>query len=205
MKFSKSISGFASILTLAALTVIPMSGAFAADKYVLDTPHTSAGFGVKHMVISTVKGGFADVAGFILYDEKDISKSSVEVTIKTASINTNNEKRDDHLRSPDFFDAEKYPDITFKSKAINKTDDGLVLSGILTIRDISNEVAFPFEITGKLTDPWGNERIGAEATLKIDRRDYGLTWSKALETGGLVVGNDVKIELHVEAVFEKIE
>ena len=203
MKFSKSIRRFACILTLASLTVIPMSGALAADKYVLDASHTSAGFAVKHMVISTVKGGFADVAGFILYDEKDITNSSVEVTIKTASINTNNEKRDNHLRSSDFFDAEKYPDITFKSKAINKTDDGFELMGILTIKDISKEVAFPFEITGKLTDPWGSVRIGAEATLKIGRQDYGLTWSKALETGGLVVGNDIKIELSVEAVLEK--
>jgi polyisoprenoid-binding protein YceI len=155
------------------------------------------------MVISNVKGGFADVAGVIMYDESDVAKSSVEVTIKTASVNTNNEKRDEHLRSPDFFDADKYPDITFKSKAINKTDDGLALVGILTIKGISKEVTFPFEITGKLTDPWGSVRIGAEAKLKINRQDFGLTWNKALETGGLVVGNDVKIELNVEAVLEQ--
>jgi polyisoprenoid-binding protein YceI len=203
MKLTNCIRNFACILTLLSLMLIPASEAFSADKYVLDAAHTSAGFAVRHMVISNVKGGFADVAGVIMYDESDVAKSSVEVTIKTASVNTNNEKRDEHLRSPDFFDADKYPDITFKSKAINKTDDGLALVGILTIKGISKEVTFPFEITGKLTDPWGSVRIGAEAKLKINRQDFGLTWNKALETGGLVVGNDVKIELNVEAVLEQ--
>ncbi|MFH1755027.1 MAG: YceI family protein, partial [Candidatus Latescibacterota bacterium] len=110
MKLSNSISRFAFFFTLASLSLLPASGAFSADKYVLDASHTSAGFAVRHMVISNVKGSFADVAGVILYDEKDITRSTVKVTIKTASINTNNEKRDDHLRSPDFFDAEKFPE-----------------------------------------------------------------------------------------------
>jgi polyisoprenoid-binding protein YceI len=203
MKGSTYFGRFISIFALAILTLIPASSAFAADKYMIDASHTSTDFSVKHMVIANVKGGFADISGVIMYDEKDVSKSSVEVTIKTASINTNNEKRDDHLRSADFFDVEKHPDITFKSKSVNKTDDGMVMVGTLTIKGISKEVSIPFEISGKVTDPWGSSRIGAEGKLKIDRRDYGLTWSKALETGGLVVGNDIKIELNVEAVMEK--
>ncbi len=203
MKLSNSIRRFASIITLASLTLLPASAAFSADKYAIDASHTSTDFSVKHMVIANVKGGFADISGVIMYDEKDVTKSSVDVTIKAASISTNNEKRDEHLRSADFFDAEKYPNITFKSKSINKTEDGLMMVGTLTIRDTSKEVSIPFEITGQLKDPWGNMRIGAEGKLKIDRRDYGLTWNKALETGGVLVGNDIKIELNVEAVMEK--
>jgi polyisoprenoid-binding protein YceI len=170
---------------------------------VIDASHTSTEFSVKHMVITNVKGGFADISGVIMYDEKDVSKSSVDVTIKTASISTNNDKRDDHLRSADFFDAENYPDITFKSKSVSKTDAGMLMTGTLTIKDTSKEVTIPFEITGKVTDPWGSSRIGAEGKLTIDRREYGLTWNKALETGGLVVGNDIKIELNVQAIMEK--
>jgi polyisoprenoid-binding protein YceI len=202
MKFSNFTSRFACVIALAAVTLIPAS-TFAADKYAIDASHTSTDFSVKHMVITNVKGGFADISGVIMYDENDVAKSSVDVTIKTASINTNNEKRDDHLRSADFFDAEKHPDITFKSKSVSKTDEGMIMVGTLTIKGTSKEVSIPFEITGKVDDPWGSTRIGAEGNLTIDRRDYGLTWNKALETGGLVVGNDIKIELNVEAVMEK--
>jgi polyisoprenoid-binding protein YceI len=203
MNVSASVRKPAFVVIPALLTLLPISAAFSADKYVMDPAHTSAEFSVRHMVISNVKGGFADIAGVIMYDEKDITKSSVEVTIKAASITTNNEKRDTHLRSPDFLDVEKYPDITFKSKAVNKTADGLELAGTLTIRGISKEVAFPFEITGKLTDLMGSVRIGAHATLVIDRGDFGLTWNKTLETGGLLVGNEVNIDLNVEAVLQK--
>ncbi|NIM18860.1 MAG: polyisoprenoid-binding protein [Candidatus Latescibacteria bacterium] len=177
-----------------------MSAALAADKYVIDASHTSTEFSVRHLVISNVKGNFSDISGVIMYDENDATKSSVDVTIKVASINTNNEKRDDHLRSLEFFDAEKYPEITFKSKKIEKTDDGLKLVGTLTIRGVSKEVAFPFELTGKITDPWKNVRIGAEANLKINRQDFGVSWNNVMEGGGLVVGNDVKITINLEAV-----
>jgi polyisoprenoid-binding protein YceI len=189
-----------TIFTAVFLLAASANVVSAADKYELDTSHTSVEFAVKHMVISTVKGAFSDVTGTILYDEKDITKSSVDVLIKVASVNTNNEKRDEHLKSADFLDAGKYPDITFKSKQVQKTDEGLVLTGILTIRDVSKEVSMPFEITGKLTDPWGNVRIGAETELEINRQDYGVSWSKNLDGGGLVVGDKVKIEISLEGV-----
>jgi polyisoprenoid-binding protein YceI len=188
------------ILVLALFLTAPAGLAIAADEYHLDASHTSIEFSVKHMVISNVKGSFPDVSGVIVYDENDVTKSSVDVVIKVASVNTNNEKRDDHLRSADFFDAANYPDITFKSKKIEKADEGFVMTGILTIRGVSKEVSMNVDMTDTLTDPWGNVRFGAETRLKINRQDYDVKWSKSLDNGGLVVGNDVKIEISLEAV-----
>ncbi len=187
-------------IALMFLLAVPLTSASAADEYALDAAHTSIEFSVRHMVISNVKGSFSDVSGVILYDEKDITKSSVDVTIKVASINTNNEKRDEHLRSPDFFDAEKYPDITFKSSKIEKTKEGLVMTGTLTIRGISKEVTMPFELTDKITDPWGSVRFGAETKLKINRQDFKVSWNKVLDAGGVLVGDEVKIEISLEAI-----
>jgi len=194
-----SRNGFFS-LAMACLLTLPVSAAFSGEKYSIDAAHTTTEFAVRHMVISTVKGSFPDVSGEIVYDEEDITRSTVDVRIKVASVNTNNDKRDEHLRSPEFFDAEKYPEITFKSKKIEKNKEGHMLTGILTIRDVSKEVTFPFELTGKVTDPWGSVRIGAEASLKINRQEFGVAWNKVLEGGGLVVGNDVKINISLEAV-----
>jgi polyisoprenoid-binding protein YceI len=178
-------------------------GALAADTYTIDKAHSSVLFVVKHMVISKVKGEFNEYTGVIQYDEADVAKSSVEVTIKTASIGTRDEKRDGHLRSPDFFDAEKYPEITFKSKRIEKSEDGFVAVGDLTMRGVTKEIKIPFEITGFVTDPWGNTRMGVSAELKIDRQDYGISWSQKLDAGGLVVSDTVEIELEIEAVKAK--
>lgn len=200
MKSQNRIQNIAMIFALAFLVVLPVNVALAADEYELDASHTTVEFGVKHMVISTVKGAFSDVSGTIVYDEKDITKSSVDVVIKVASVNTNNQQRDEHLKSADFLDAVKYPDITFKSSKVEKTDKGLVLTGILTIRDVSKKVSMPFEITGTLTDPWGKVRIGAETKLEINRQDFGVSWSKSLDGGGLVVGDKVKIEISLEGV-----
>ncbi len=186
---------------VALLFVVSLiGGAMAADTYKLDLAHTHIGFAVKHMVISTVRGDFKEFEGTIAYDESDITKSSVEVTIKTASINTGNERRDNHLKSAEFFDVEKYPAITFKSKAIKKTDDGFVAVGDLTIHGVTKEVEVPFQFSGKITDPWGNTRIGAEGALTINRQDFGISWNNKLDNGGLVVGNDVKIEFSLEAI-----
>lgn len=190
---------FGKLLGIAYLLIFAGS-AFSADKYAIDVDHTSIGFSIKHLMISTVKGKFNDFSGTILYDEKDITKSSVSISIKVESIDTDNKKRDDHLRSADFFDAAKFPEITFKSSKIQKKGKGWVAVGTLTIRGVSKEVTIPFEITGKAKDPWGMTRLGVDAHLKIDRRDFGVAWNKALEGGGLVVGNDVKIELNVEAI-----
>ncbi len=183
--------------------VLGIGLAYAADTYQIDPVHTHIGFAVRHLVINNVKGEFTDYSGTIVYDESDITNSSVEVTIKAASINTGNAKRDADLRSPNFFDVEKYPLITFKSKRVEKKGDGYRLVGDLTMHGVTREVAMPFKILGKIKDPWGNTRIGAEASLTLDRRDYGLKYAKKIDAGGLVVGNEVKIELNVEAVKQK--
>jgi polyisoprenoid-binding protein YceI len=152
------------------------------------------------MVISSVKGSFTDFSGTIMYDEEEITNSSVSVTIKTGSINTGDDRRDGHLRSADFFDAENHPEITFVSKKVSKRADGHVVTGDLTMRGVTKEVEIPFIITGKITDPRGKTRIGVEGKLTIDRQDYGVSWSRTMDAGGLVVSDDVRIELLLEAV-----
>lgn len=189
-------------LALAAL----VPPAVAADTFTFDTSHTTVGFAVKHMVISTVKGRFNDFSGTIMYDPQDVTKSSVEVTIKTASVDTGNADRDKHLRSADFFDAEKYPEITFKSTRVEKRGNGYVAHGPLTMHGVTKEVELPFTVTGVINDPWGNIRLGAEVEpVKVNRQDFGVSWSKALDSGGLVVSDDVALELSVEAVKKKAE
>lgn len=191
------------VVILALLTLIPSGALFAADEYTIDTAHSTVEFAVRHMVISTVKGTFADFSGVVTYDPKDVTKSTVDVTIKTASINTNNEKRDNHLRSADFFDADKYPEITFKSSKIENTKDGLVMKGTLTIRGVSKEVSMPLQLTDTMTDPWGSIRFGAETGLEINRQDYGVSWNNVMDNGGLVVSDNVKISISVELVQKK--
>lgn len=175
--------------------------AFGADKYVIDADHTNIGFSVKHLGISSVRGGFRAFSGTIMVDEKDLTKCSVEVEIRADSVNTGIEKRDAHLRTADFFDVEKFPVITFKSKRVKKTRSGYEASGPFTMHGVTKEIRIPF--TGqKVTDPQGKTRIGVDAGLTINRQDYGIKWNSVLDNGGLVVGNDVKIELAVEAVKE---
>ncbi len=172
--------------------------ALAADEYKIDPVHSTVAFSVKHMVVNTVHGRFNDYSGQILYDEKDPSKSSVNVTIKAASINTDNGQRDGHLKSADFLDVEKHPEITFQSKSVAKTGDGFVAHGVLTIRGVSKDVDLLFKLNGPIR-VGGNNLLGAEANLTINRQDYGVSWSKALDSGGLVVANEVKIDINVEA------
>lgn len=170
------------------------------SEYVVDLPHTSISFSVKHMVISTVRGSFTRFEGKLIYDEKDISKWKVSGKIYVDSINTNNEDRDKHLMSKDFFDVEKYPFITFESKSFKKDRDNYICIGTLTMKGVSKEIEIPFKILGKIKDPWGKMRIGVEASLKLNRQDYGISWSNTLDNGGLVVGNEVLIELSAEFV-----
>lgn len=174
--------------------------AFIFGQYKVDPAHTSVSFSVKHMVISTVRGSFEKFEGEITYDENDLSKWSVKGKIFVDSINTNNSDRDKHLKSPDFFDVKKYPYITFESKKFSKSGDGYICKGILTMHGVSKEIEIPFKILGKIKDPWGNERIGVEASLKLNRQDFGISWSKTLDNGGLVVGNEVQIDLSAEFV-----
>jgi polyisoprenoid-binding protein YceI len=178
----------------------------AANEFEIDSVHSSVGFAVDHMVVSTVRGSFGGFGGTISLDSEDLTKSSVEVKIDAASIDTANEQRDEHLRSADFFDAENHPEITFKSGSIKKDGDRYVAVGNLTIRGNTRLVELPFTVKGPIDDPWGNRRIGVRIEpITIDRKEFGLTWSKALETGGLVVGDEVTIELAVAAVSPKDE
>ena len=176
------------------------TGAFGADSYSIDAAHSSIVFSIRHMAISNVRGRFTDFSGTLVYDEQDINKSSVEITIKAASINTDVKQRDDHLRSADFFDVAKYADITFKSARIEKKGETYAAIGMLTMHGVSKEVAIAFKIGGKTKDMGGTIHLGAEGMLTINRQDYGISWNKTLDNGGLLVGNDVQIELNIEAV-----
>lgn len=169
--------------------------------WTLDTAHTHVGFAVRHMMITTVKGRFADVAGELELDERDITRSSVRATLAAASIETGIEQRDAHLRSGDFLDAEQHPVILFESRRVEQAGEGrLRVVGDLTIRGVTREVVLDAELEGRGTDPWGGERMGLTASTRIDRTDFGLTWNQALEKGGVLVANEVRITLEVQAV-----
>jgi polyisoprenoid-binding protein YceI len=168
----------------------------------LDPVHCVAEFKVKHMMISNVKGQFTGIAGVLTLNESDNAGSRVEATIDASTINTRVEQRDAHLRSPDFFDVEQFPELSFRSTHVKRTGgDELVVTGDLTIHGVTRQVAFQVEgPTAAGKDPWDNTRIGISATTKINRRDFGLTWNAALETGGILVGEEVTITLDVEFV-----
>ncbi|HUS08864.1 MAG TPA: YceI family protein [Pyrinomonadaceae bacterium] len=188
-------------ITVLALTLamMPVKAAFAADRYTIDPAHCHIGFSVRHIVINNIRGRFTDYAGSIIYDEQDITRSSVEITIKAQSINTDVNARDEHLRTAEFFDVAKYPDITFKSSRIEKRGASFVAVGMFTMHGVAKEIAIPFKVNGK-SNFQGATHLGVESTLVIDRRDFGMNWSATLDTGGLVVGNDVTIELNIEAI-----
>lgn len=170
----------------------------------IDPAHTHVEFSVRHMMFSTVKGRFTGVRGAILIDEEDPTRSFVEAEIDAASINTDDERRDAHLRSAEFLEVEKYPTITFKSTRVDPQESNRALVvGNLTIRGITHETALDTELTGRGTTPFGTHVIGFEATTTIHRKDFGLTWNVSLESGGVLVGDAVKVEIHVEAVQEE--
>lgn len=172
-----------------------------ATLWEIDPAHSSANFSIRHMMIAKVHGGFTKLSGQLRLDRKDPSKSSVEAVIDAASIDTREPKRDEHLRSADFFDVQKYPSITFKSKRIEQDGEGTKLHGDLTIHGVTKEVALEVEgLDVEMKDPWGNLKLGASATTKIKRKEFGLSWNAALETGGVLVGDDVHITLDVQFV-----
>ncbi|UCD46771.1 MAG: polyisoprenoid-binding protein [Deltaproteobacteria bacterium] len=181
---------------------LALPAAVPAGTWELDTAHSGVHFKVRHLMVSYVRGDFEKISGRIVYDEKDISRSSADITIEAASINTRVAKRDDHLRSPDFLDAAKYPVITFKSKRVEKAGDGrLKMTGDLTIRGVTREVVLDVQGPAPpIKDLEGKTRVGGSATTKIDRKDFGLTWNKAIESGGVVVGDEVEITIDVEVV-----
>lgn len=192
-------------LVAVALTVLVAAGlaasqALAADTYSIDPTHSNIGFTVRHF-FSRVPGHFTKVDGTIVYDTQDLAKSTVSVSIDTASIDTEEPKRDAHLKSPDFFDAEKYPKITFVSTKVTPAGDKKArVEGTLTIRGVSKPVTLDVDLLGTGPDGWGGVRSGFEARTRINRQDFGVAWNKAIEGGGTVLSDDVDIVLNVEAI-----
>lgn len=185
-----------SLLFLFAATL-----SVAQTKWNFDASHTDIGFEVDHMVISSVDGEFEKFDGTVVTNGENFESTDISFTVDVASINTNNEQRDNHLRSDDFFNAEKYPKMTFESKSMEKVGDNKYkLVGDLTIRDVTKEVVLEVDYQGMVTDPWGNTRVGFKVEGTINRFDFNLKWNKLLETGGLVVGEDVTISLDVELI-----
>jgi polyisoprenoid-binding protein YceI len=167
----------------------------------IDTTHSGINFSIRHMVVSKVRGRFARYTGTVALDDRDLTQSVVQATIDASSIDTGTPQRDTHLRSADFFDVEKYPEIRFQSRRIEKLEASRYrVVGDLTIRDITREVSLDVEYGGRATDPWGNERIGFIATTALDRKDFGLQWNQVLEAGGVLVADRVEVELEVQAV-----
>ncbi len=170
----------------------------------IDTAHSAVHFTVRHMMISNVRGEFQRLSGTVNLDEEHPENTTVEVRIDAASINTREAQRDGHLRSPDFLDVEKYPYVVFKSTRVERTGEKSArLHGDLTIRDVTRPVVLNVEHTGILTNPWGNLSAGFEANTRINRKDWGLTWNQALEAGGVLVGDEIKVNIELELVKEQ--
>lgn len=186
----------------AAALVLGISSVAGAATFEIDSAHTSAEFAVRHLMVSKVRGNLGKVTGVVSLDETDPTKSSVEATIDVTGIDTREPKRDEHLKSPDFFDVAKYPTITFKSKKITKVGDGkFQMAGDLTIHGVTKEVVLDLE--GSPTpfkDPMGHVKLGGAATTRLNRKDFGILWNKSLDGGGVVVGEDVDVTIDIELV-----
>ena len=168
--------------------------------WTIDTSHSTVHFVARHMVIAKVRCGFKAFSGTVELDEADMTKSTVSVSIDAASIDTAEEKRDAHLKSADFFDVEKFPTLSFKSKSITKSGDGYKVAGELTMHGVTKDVVLDANFEGKGKDPWGGERVAFAAKTSVNREDFGLKWNQVLEAGGLLVSNKIEIELEVEAI-----
>ena len=199
MKISRIISS-----VFLFLFVVAAAGPLTAGEYNIDSSHSTIGFQVRHMAISKTNGNFEDYTGSFSFEPGSPDSWSCEAVIQVESINTNNQKRDDHLRSDEFFDVANFPTLTFKSTGVAMENDSEgILKGDLTLHGVTKPVELDLEILGTVTDPWGNERAGFTATIKINRKDYDLKYHSVMEAGGLVVGDEVKITLEIEGVLKK--
>jgi polyisoprenoid-binding protein YceI len=188
------------IILITLLSAFPILAATAAD-YKIDADHSTVGFKIKHLAISTVPGRFTEFSGTFSFDPANIAASKANATIAAKSINTEQKKRDDHLRSPDFFDASQFPEITFKSSTVTEIDkENFKVIGALTIHGVTQSVTLDVTYTGSAKDPWGNDRAAFTATTKLNRKDFGLTWNKLLESGGLLVGEEVSVTIEIEGI-----
>jgi polyisoprenoid-binding protein YceI len=170
------------------------------ESYTIDNVHTNVAFTVRHLLISKVRGKFTAFQGTIDLDPADMTKTSIAGTIESASINTGDAARDAHLKSADFFDVEEFPEITFKSTKVEERRGGYLVHGDLTIRGITKPVVLQAELSGPITDPWGNKKIGVEARAKINRQDFNVSWNSVMDNGGVVVGDEVEIRIDAEGV-----
>jgi polyisoprenoid-binding protein YceI len=190
------------IMAVGAAALLASATAQALDTYKVDPAHSSIGFSVDHMVIDTVHGRFRQFDGSITVDpDNGNALKQANATIQAKSIDTDVERRDTHLHSPDFFDVEKFPTITFESTGVS----GQTLTGKFTMHGVTKEISLPFKIKGPIKDPMGNTHLSLEANSKLDRKDYGLTWNKVLEAGGLMVGEDVTIQINGSFVKQTAE
>jgi len=189
-------------ISAALAAVLAVSAAATTTTWQIDPQHTAAGFAVKHLMISTVRGQFKGVTGTVNWDDQDISKSTVDITIDANTVDTSEPKRDADLKSDKFFDVAKYPTITFKSKKIEQVSAGkLKITGDLTIHGVTKEAVLDVEgPTPPVKDPWGNTRVAANATTKINRQDFGVKWNANMDGGGVVVGDDVAITIDLEMI-----
>ena len=187
-------------MSTAAATATPTS---TRTTWKIDASHSQVEFAVRHLMISTVRGRFADVKGTVITDGEDPAKGGVDVVIEVNSIDTREAQRDAHLKSADFFDVETYPTVTFKSTRVTEVrGDKFTLAGDLTIHGVTRDVTLDVTSEGTAKDPWGGERAGYSAVTRVNRKDFGLTWNQALETGGLIVGDEIKISLDLELIKE---
>ncbi|NLC70765.1 MAG: YceI family protein [Desulfuromonadaceae bacterium] len=194
------------LLATGFLLILPCSALAETTTWKIDTDHSGAQFSIQHMVIAKVRGGFSGIEGTVVVDEKNLTSAVFEASIPVATINTGNARRDDHLRSADFFDVEKYPQMTFRSKKVTlgEEENTLKALGDLTMRGVTREVELLISgPTPPIVDPWGNIRRGARATTTLNRKDFGLAWNQVLETGGLLVGEEVDIVIDVELIRDK--
>ncbi len=189
-------TGWAAVLAVFLLLPQP---AFAGEAYTIDPDHSTIGFSVKHMMVSEVKGAFADYQGTISYDPQDLSATKIDVVIQAKSIDTRLPKRDEHLRNSDFLNTGEYPQITFVSQGINKTASNYVIVGALTIRGVTRTIAIPAQITGPVNSPFGGQLLGIVGETVINRQDFNVSWNQLMDSGGYVVGNDVNLIISVEA------
>ena len=172
----------------------------STTKWAIDPTHSSVGFKVKHMMFTNVKGNFEKYEATIISDGDDFTNASIEFSADINSINTNNVDRDTHLKSGDFFDAENHPKLTFKASSFTKSGDDYEIAGDLSMRGVTKFVKFPAEFSGLMTDPWGNTKAGLNISGKINRKDWGLNWNSALETGGVLVGEEVKLNIELQLI-----
>ena len=188
---------------LGAMVFFPLVVYAEPARWNVDPEHSTIEFRVAHMVVSKTSGRFTDYAGFIDMDAEAATVTSVEATIKAGSVNTNHEKRDAHLRNADFLDVEHYPTMAFKMKSYKKTTDNFTMVGDFTLRGVTKEVTLTGHYNGAAKDPWGNTRAGFSAEGKLNRKDFGMVWNKSLDSGGLVVGDEVQIRLEIECIKAK--